>query len=129
RAAEQEPQARHIDLSGIVRCGGKPNVSVAGGIRVTRGGAGDGNSTNPIIDSISCGGGPVQDYSPPCSGGMIDPTSLMNKARFPFNFLYRELGPQGKSLPPPALSECRHRDLACLSKAVRWRAILVEPEG
>jgi len=50
---------------GLSDCGGKPNVSVASGIRVTRRGAGDDTSTNPIINSISCGGDLVHDYSAP----------------------------------------------------------------
>jgi glycerol kinase len=51
-------------------CGGKPNVSVAGGIRVTREQriAWDDTSTNPIINSISCGDDLTHDYSAPCWG-------------------------------------------------------------
>jgi glycerol kinase len=48
-------------------CGGKPNVSVAGGIRVTREQriAWDDTSTNPIINSISCGDDLTHDCSTP----------------------------------------------------------------
>jgi glycerol kinase len=49
---------------GLSDRGGKPNVSVAAGIRVTREQriAWDDTSTNPIINSISCG---AHDYSAP----------------------------------------------------------------
>ena len=45
--------------------GGEPNVCVASGICVTRRAAGDDTSTNPIINSISCGGDLAHDYSAP----------------------------------------------------------------
>jgi hypothetical protein len=48
----------------------------------------------------------------------------MNKARFRFNFLYRELCPPGKSLPPPAVRERRHRGLARRLVAVRQAAAI-----
>src|SRR6516165_7680380 len=87
---------------GLPDCGGKPNVSVARGIRVTRRGAGDDTSTNPIINSISCGGDLVHDFLPPLAGDIIDHTPLTNKARFRFNFLYRELCP--REITPAASS-------------------------
>jgi len=46
------------------------------------------------------------------AGDIIHHTPLTNKARFSFNFPYRELRSPGKSLPPPAFRERRHRRLA-----------------
>src|SRR5262245_51000839 len=78
----------------------KPNVSFAARIRVAREQrvAWDDTSTNPIINSISCSGDLAHGYLLRPSFTAILPlelrpsfTLLTNKARFSFNFPYREL--------------------------------------
>jgi hypothetical protein len=66
----------------------KPNGPFAAGIRVTREQriAWDDTSTNPIINSVSCGGDLAHDYSASWVEAIIHHTPLTNKARFRFNF-------------------------------------------
>jgi len=96
---------------GLPDCGGKPNVSVAGRTRVTRSGAGDDTSTNPIINSISCGGDLVHDFLPPLSWGHHWPHPVNEYGAIPIQFSVSGTLPQGN-----------HTRRQLLAKAVPRRA-------